>query len=301
MRIKTKWLRTVAFRKRPAARAFTLVELLVVILIVTILIALLLPALAAARQAALSVECLSNLHQCGLAIAAYENDYHENVPMGMCLPASAGTHTADFTPWYKFYNGDLASNANFLPPKSMVWQCPATPPAMPHVTTGSYAMCTDVLGTQTGQAKRYQPGDYVITNTMWEQFFGIQVMKITNPGRYVFLSDSACENEPTGGGNALNPMPPQLGGGTFFVTNILYYSGQINGVWMAHGDHANALFADGHAAGLYERPDLYANPGQMMLLTSSGAETSNYEGNPLNPSHCGLFAYWDGQGAAHSW
>ena len=60
---------------RPLRRAFTLIELLVVISIVALLIAILLPALSAARGAAESVKCLSNLRQIGVIQLVYANDY----------------------------------------------------------------------------------------------------------------------------------------------------------------------------------------------------------------------------------
>lgn len=61
-------------------RAFTLVELLVVVAIIAVLIAILLPALSKARQAALQVQCASNLRQISNILYLYSNDNRGYLP-----------------------------------------------------------------------------------------------------------------------------------------------------------------------------------------------------------------------------
>jgi len=59
--------------------AFTLIELLVVISIISLLISLLLPALSGAREAARSVQCLSNLHTMGMGFEMFATDNDEQI------------------------------------------------------------------------------------------------------------------------------------------------------------------------------------------------------------------------------
>ena len=110
---------------RGPGRAFTLIELLVVISIIALLIAILLPALQKARNVAKNSVCMSNLHQVGIAIAAYETD-EDRVPIH--ATELGGSHTflhilsnigagLDVRPVYTHY----ITSANYL-------TCPFTEP-----------------------------------------------------------------------------------------------------------------------------------------------------------------------------
>lgn len=64
------------------ARAFTLVELLVVIGIIAILISILVPVIGKARRTSNDVYCRSNLKQVALASRMYANDFYDHYPDG---------------------------------------------------------------------------------------------------------------------------------------------------------------------------------------------------------------------------
>ena len=86
---------------RFAPSGFSLVELLVVIGIIAVLIGLLLPALNRAREQSKRTQCLSNLHQLGIAIHGYASDYKGRIPYGptarMTSPISFYQRTGNVT------------------------------------------------------------------------------------------------------------------------------------------------------------------------------------------------------------
>lgn len=77
------------------ARAFTLVELLVVIGIIALLVGILLPVLGRARGAAADLKCQANLRSLFQLVAAYATDNKGSLPYGLyytVVPPTAPTH-----------------------------------------------------------------------------------------------------------------------------------------------------------------------------------------------------------------
>jgi prepilin-type N-terminal cleavage/methylation domain-containing protein len=78
--------------KRQPRRGFTLIELLVVISIIAVLVSLIAPAVQAARRTARKLECLNNMRQIGLAMAAFSSSAGNLPALTSDVPTGIGTN-----------------------------------------------------------------------------------------------------------------------------------------------------------------------------------------------------------------
>jgi prepilin-type N-terminal cleavage/methylation domain-containing protein/prepilin-type processing-associated H-X9-DG protein len=90
--------------------AFTLIELLVVIAIISILASMLLPALGKAKEKGVTIYCVNNLREVGLAMQMYGDDSNDRLPLSTAVitvpgqGAFPGSWAASLQPYYQNTN-----------------------------------------------------------------------------------------------------------------------------------------------------------------------------------------------------
>jgi prepilin-type N-terminal cleavage/methylation domain-containing protein len=144
-------------RRRTHSGGFTLIELLVVIAIIAILAALLLPALAKAKESSRRTSCLNNLHQMGLALTMYADDFDGVVPRG------------NDPIWWQVLTPQLGARNSSDYAKVKIYTCPSYPDKRQLIcyvdNAWQFSSPTDTVGSEvTGLSRlnRFQrPGDTI--------------------------------------------------------------------------------------------------------------------------------------------
>jgi prepilin-type N-terminal cleavage/methylation domain-containing protein len=107
-----------------SAKAFTLVEFLVVIAIIAVLAALLLPVISTAKKRAQRTTCLNNLRQINFGVRMYSDDSNDASP----TPNGAGLASTNIIPLYAGYKVLMKNYVGLngaSSPLDKVFQCPA--------------------------------------------------------------------------------------------------------------------------------------------------------------------------------
>ncbi len=256
-------------------RAFTLVELLVVVAIIAMLIAVLLPALNKAKDAAISVDCLSRQRQLAVGCLMYSSE-HNNTVTATSRAGGTWHHWITYISGKKLItpNGSTTGQVYVSPGKT--YGCPAFE---------SYE--SDVKRNIYGNNPRYGYGMYSPrkqdhkTARGWDfykylktktpsgttvDWYWLKMTRAPSPSGIGWLADASTYVKTWGWPWSMTAALPSgnwnpdqgdsgLGGGT------IDWGARIR---LVHNETANVVFMDGHGANhsdkeLYETPHKIKN------------------------------------------
>ncbi len=213
------------------AKRFSLIELLIVVAVIAILVGLLLPALNKARETAQAINCVSNLKQIGVGLAAYTADNDDYL-----IPARGTEGSTGMYPHWHFrlvgLNGPAYDKCNsqgaYLSQK--VFQCPSLPPITNILFHISFGINLDVV--------QYSK-DLIHENTLETG----RVSKIRNASsKFLVIDTDYCK------GSSIEQIDRTKGywrfrSGSGYAANFGIPSPR-------HSQRVNILYLDGHAGGV---------------------------------------------------
>lgn len=213
------------------ARAFTLIELLLVITVIAILVALTLSGMGKVRSIGQKAACAHSLRQLGVATSAYlaENDqrffaYSQQTPEGMLWYfglESGGASKAEGSRGLDQTKGPLYP---YVQQVGGIQVCPSFP-------YGAALWKPKFKGASWGYGY-----NIALSN--------VSALTIERPSRVILFGDSAQVNTFQSPASAKKPMLEE-----FYMIDA-----GSRTVHFRHGDNANLLFLDGHVEGMKMYP-----------------------------------------------